>query len=57
MIFRAVRLTTKTFFGLLLIASVSLNIATVTISGVYTAVSSMASAAGLTTVAALSSPI
>ncbi len=52
MIFRALRLTTKTFLGLLLIASVSLNIATVTISGVYTAVSSVASAAGLSTVAA-----
>lgn len=37
---------------LVLLASVALNIATVTVSGVYTAVSSVASAVGLSTVAA-----
>ncbi len=52
MILRAIRLTTKSFLSIIIVASVALNIATVTISGVYTAVSSVASAAGLSTVAA-----
>ena len=50
--FRIFRWTSKSLFTLLLLASFALNIATVTISGVYTAVSSAASAVGLSTVAA-----
>ncbi|MEQ9695094.1 hypothetical protein [Shimia sp. SDUM112013] len=50
--FRIFRWTSKSLLTLLLLASLTLNIATVTISGVYTAVSSAASAVGLSTVAA-----
>lgn len=49
---RAIRFTSKSIFTLVLLASIALNIATVTISGVYTAISSAASAVGFTTVAA-----
>lgn len=50
--FRAIRLTSKFILTLALLISLAFNIATVTISGVYTAVSSVASAVGLSTVAA-----
>ncbi|WP_164658138.1 hypothetical protein [Tropicibacter sp. Alg240-R139] len=52
MIIRTLRFSAKSVFALLLVASIALNIATVTISGVYSAVSGAASAVGLSTVAA-----
>ena len=52
MIIRAFKIGTKSVLAFLLVLSVVLNIATVTISGVYSVVSGAASVIGLSTVAA-----
>lgn len=52
MLIRSVRFTAKTFLAIALVASIALNIATITITSVHAAISSAASAIGLSTVAA-----